>query len=340
MSTVASVKVKDDVLKSVSEAMNLANWQKHVKGDNIVLKVNVVWDKLYPSCTTTPMVIEGVLKEVSRMKPKKITIVDTNTAAGMYADRSFRVQGIDRLAMKYGAICLCLSYDKFQVVNNPGAVKLKHLKVSETLLNADSIITMPVLKTHQITKMTGALKNQWGCIHDLRHNYHLFVDQAIADVNKFFKSRITFGVMDALYGMEGKGPKSGDPLEVGYVFASNDLVAIDSVAAEVMGFKPEEIEHLMYAQKAGVGTIHPKIVGDPIPHLKFRRADYNIVIGSEMMLRHTPRAITHFIFQTKFFNIPRLAAQIYYDIWYGFVGKKKVDKMMAGKYGQMWKKYL
>ena len=104
MSTVASVKVKDDVLKSVSEAMNLANSQKHVKGDNIVLKVNVVWDKLYPSCTTTPMVIEGVLKEVSRMKPKKITIVDTNTAAGMYADRSFRVQGIDRLAMKYGAI--------------------------------------------------------------------------------------------------------------------------------------------------------------------------------------------------------------------------------------------
>ena len=203
MSTVASVKVKDDVLKSVSEAMNLANWQKHVKGDNIVLKVNVVWDKLYPSCTTTPMVIEGVLKEVSRMKPKKITIVDTNTAAGMYADRSFRVQGIDRLAMKYGAICLCLSYDKFQVVNNPGAVKLKHLKVSETLLNADSIITMPVLKTHQITKMTGALKNQWGCIHDLRHNYHLFVDQAIADVNKFFKSRITFGVMDALFALSG-----------------------------------------------------------------------------------------------------------------------------------------
>src|SRR3989338_8147895 len=110
MATVSVVKVNqestnpDVVFRAVRRAMELANWEKYVKGKNLVLKVNVVWDKLYPSCTTTPMVIEGVLKVIQsskKVKPEKITIVDTDTAAIMRADVSFRIQGIETLAKKY-----------------------------------------------------------------------------------------------------------------------------------------------------------------------------------------------------------------------------------------------
>src|SRR3990167_24641 len=110
--------------------MELANWEKYVKGKNLVLKVNVVWDKLYPSCTTTPMVIEGVLKVIQsskKVKPEKITIVDTDTAAIMSADVSFRIQGIEALAKKYSVEVVNLSHTTFKVIPFEKALVLHHL---------------------------------------------------------------------------------------------------------------------------------------------------------------------------------------------------------------------
>ena len=220
MSIVSCVKVDQKstnpgvVFSAVKKAMELAHWEKYVKGKNLVLKVNVVWDTIYPSCTTTPMVIEGVLKVIkaSKYKPEKITIVDTDTAAIMRADISFKVQGIEELAKKYGATVVNLSHTEFRLVPFAKALVLHKLKISRVLLDADTIVTMPVLKTHSYSSMTGALKNQWGCIHDLRHNFHMVLHQAIADVNNFFKGKITFALMDGLFGMEGKGPKPEVPL--------------------------------------------------------------------------------------------------------------------------------
>src|SRR3989344_3135297 len=95
------------VFTAVRKAMELADWTKYVHGQNLVLKVNVVWDKVYPSCTTTPMVIEGVLKTIlgtrhKKLAPKRIIIADTDTAAVVRAEGSFRVQGIEEMAKKYG----------------------------------------------------------------------------------------------------------------------------------------------------------------------------------------------------------------------------------------------
>lgn len=336
-SLVACRKVGDSVTEAVSDVMNKANWQKHITGKNIVLKVNVVWDKLYPGCTTTPMVIEGVLKEISGLGAN-VTIADTNTAAGMYAERSFEVQGIKKLAKKYGATCTCLTYDKFEEVKFDGIV-IDKFKVSHTILNADTIITMPIPKMHQITKMTAAIKNQWGCIHDLRHNLHPVVNEALADVNKFLKSRIKFSVMDALFSMGGKGPKSGEPVEVGYVLASNDLVSLDCVAAGILGWDPKEVEHIVLANKVGVGSMDYKLIGDKPPALNLEKpGKKNLVIGSEFLFRGTP--LEWFVFKSPFFNVCRKAAQVYYDVWYAAGGNKNTEKMMNTRFGKMWQAYL
>src|SRR3990167_10075273 len=98
MSIVSCVKVDqvstdpNAVFRAVRKAMELSHWERYVHGKNLVLKVNVVWDKIYPSCTTTPMVIEGVLRTIKsskKVKAKRIIIVDTDTAAIMRADISF-----------------------------------------------------------------------------------------------------------------------------------------------------------------------------------------------------------------------------------------------------------
>lgn len=350
MSIVSCVKVSQTstnpevVFAAVKKAMELAQWEKYMQGKNLVLKVNVVWDTIYPSCTTTPMVIEGVLKVVrasNKFKPEKITVVDTDTAAIMRADISFKVQGIEDMVKKYDATVVNLSQTEFRDVSFNKALVLHKLRISKVLLDADTIITMPVLKTHSYSSMTGALKNQWGCIHDLRHNFHMVLHQAIADVNNFFKDKITFALMDGLFGMEGKGPKTGKPRQIGYLFASPDRVSLDTIAAGVMGIDPKQVKHITYAESVGVGSMQTKTVGDPVPHFQFEKADKsNIVMGTEMWLRHLGPWMEWLMFNARspFLLLLRWAAKVYYDLWYSLVGIKYVREMMKTNYGVMWKK--
>lgn len=352
MKKVASIRVSESsedptvVFNAVAQAMRLANWSKYVSGNKIVLKVNAVWDKIFPSCTTTPMVIEGVirvLKSNARFKNSEITIVDTDTAAIMNADIAFRIQGIVRMAKKYGVKVVNLTNTKFREVGFNGLV-LKKLRVSEVLLRADTIITMPVLKTHSYSYITGALKNQWGCIHDLRHNHHMVLDKAIADVNMFFKDKVKFVVYDALFGMEGKGPKTGNPRKVGYILASDDLVASDVVACRIMGLDASKAKHIHFAQKIGVGEMQVKIIGNKIPHFKFKPAGVsNLVMYTEMKLRHLGPLIEKALFdgRSPLLLILRWMAKIYYDVWYLFYGKALAKKILKTTFGQIWlKTYL
>lgn len=348
MSTVACVKVNQHsndpsvVFRAVKRAMELVGWERYVRGKNLVLKVNVVWDKIYPSCTTTPMVIEGVLRVIKasrRVRPEKITIVDTDTAAIMRADVSFRIQGIEKMARRYGARVVNLSHTEFQTVPFPKALVLHRLKISNVLLEADAIITLPVLKTHSYSTMTGALKNQWGCIHDLRHNFHMVLHQAIADVNNFFKDKITFALMDGLFGMEGKGPKTGTPRKVGYLFASTDRVSLDTVACRVMGIDPLSVKHITYAQQLGVGSMKTKLIGDPLPAFQFQQANKsNFVMATEMGLRRLGPWMEWLMFDahSPFLLVLRWAAKIYYDLWYAAIGIKYARRMLKTNYGKMW----
>lgn len=345
-SHVASVAVesgnsKEVVFAAVEKAMELAHWRKYVSGDNVVLKVNAVWDKVYPCVTTSPMVIEAVIRMIKKyIKPKKITIADTDTTAHMHTDISFRVLGIAKLARDYGVELVSLTNTKFQVVPFDGLV-LNRLKVSEVLVAADCIISLPVLKTHALSTLTFALKNQWGCIHDLRHNYHLVLAEALADVNRFFQPQIRFAVGDALVAMEGTGPKTGTPVEVGHVFASPDLVAMDALGATVMGFDPNKIDAIKYSEGVGVGSRHFRIVGDAPPRLKFAPANpRQLVFFTEMLLRRLGPRVEWLLFKTPLLHIFRLAAKIHNDAWFYLFAKQRAQTMMRTRWGQMWQTYL
>ncbi|OGM75966.1 hypothetical protein A2210_01980 [Candidatus Woesebacteria bacterium RIFOXYA1_FULL_40_18] len=345
-SHVASVAVKPGnqkelVFEAVEKAMELAQWKKYVKGDNIVLKVNAVWDKVYPCVTTSPMVIEAVIRQVKKhIKPKKLSIADTDTAAFMHTDDSFRILGIERLAKKYHVNLVSLTNTKFKVVPYKGMV-LNHLKVSEVLLEADNIITLPIMKTHALSHLTFAIKNQWGCIHDLRHNYHTVLAKALADVNLYFKDKIQFAVGDALVAMEGTGPKTGTPVEVGYIFASHDLVAMDALAATTMGLNIKKIDTIKYPERVGVGTRNYKLLGDKPPTLKFKEPNpKQLVFFTEMFLRHLGPQIESLFFKTPLLYIFRAAAKVYNDTWFNLNSKQRVETIMRTRWGQMWQEYL
>lgn len=353
MSKVACVNVdpkissEEKIFAAVSKAIRLVDWERGFRKGNLVLKVNAVWDKIYPGCVTSPMVIEGVIKEVlssKKFKPTKITIVDTDTAAIMHADNSFRVQGLWYFNKKYGVELVNLTNTNFREVTFKKGLVLRKMKISEVLLDADNIITMPIMKTHAYSTITGALKNQWGCIHDLRHNHHLVLSQAIADVNNYFHDKIHLAVMDALFGMEGNGPKLGDLKVVGQVLASHDLVALDAAAATIMGFNPDAVKHINFADKVGVGAKKFTIVGDKLPSLHFRPAkEGSLPMNVEMKLRHVGPRFEKVMFSgwSPFLFAFRWTGRIYNDGWYYVFGLRQARTMMKTNWGKIWqRRYL
>jgi len=99
------------------------------------------------------------------------------------------------------------------------------------------------MKTHCLTTMTCALKHFWGVVPRVRHQYHLVVDEAIADINQFLKPKVAFILVDGTVCMESDGPRTGKLKICDKILASHDPIALDATVAKYMGFEvPHHVE--------------------------------------------------------------------------------------------------
>jgi uncharacterized protein (DUF362 family) len=122
------------------------------------------------------------------------------------------------------------------------------------LLEADVLITLPVLKTHALTYFTGALKNQWGCLPQYdRILYHRYLDPLLATLHRVLRPKLA--VMDGIIGMEGRGPTNGKPRRMDVVLASQDSVALDAAAMRLIGLEPSCARHVVLAAEQGLGCM-------------------------------------------------------------------------------------
>ena len=324
MAKVSHVRVRgytgDDVFRAVKQAMELAEWQKHVKGDSIFIKPNCLADILVPGVCTSPWVVESVIKVIQ--KPgRNIYVGDANRCTANQVEKASRIWGIKDVCRRTGAKWVNLSKQKTRKVRLSGEV-FKQLDIPKILLDVDCMITIPVLKTHNITGMTCSMKNQWGCIPTFRHNYHLFADKCIPELNSVLN--VTFAVCDATICLEDRGPLVGKPKYVGSVLASSDRVAMDSAGCKIMGFNPQKIGHIMYAQKIGLGKTEFKLEGDPIENHRFKPSviEKHFIVHMEMKLRKIP-LINTLIFKTPLFSFFAFIVGIYNSVYYyHFQGKK------------------
>jgi len=116
--------------------------------------------------------------------------------------------------------------------------------IARGVLEADGIVSLPKLKTHGLTIITGAIKNQFGCIPGrLKAGFHAKLgdvekfSQMLVDLTLFLKPRLY--IMDAITAMEGNGPRRGKPVHLGVILISEDPVAMDTVASILVGLNPE-----------------------------------------------------------------------------------------------------
>jgi uncharacterized protein (DUF362 family)/Pyruvate/2-oxoacid:ferredoxin oxidoreductase delta subunit len=134
----------------------------------------------------------------------------------------------------------------------------EQLTFSREVLEADVLVSLPKMKTHVATGITGAIKNTFGHLvgGEKTRLHHEAVGaenfaRAVVDVFQVRKPDLT--IMDAVFAMEGQGPSCGRPREVGRVLASDNAVALDSVMAAMMGLAPRRVPMLRIAEERGLG---------------------------------------------------------------------------------------
>ena len=190
----------------------------------------------------------------------------------------------------------------------------KTLDVPESILKADSIINLPVMKTHCLTGLTCSLKHFWGVVPRVRHQYHLVVNDAIADITSFLKPKIAYTIVDGTIAMEGNGPRTGMPKICNVILASNDPVALDTLIAKFMGMPTPK--HVKIAAKRGVGALGCILQGDdfePNPFI-LPEPDKQPIFKWEMAFRKS--IFKPIMFDTNIFDIFAWIATKYNSFWY------------------------
>jgi len=314
-SAVFFIKVKPTeggVHRAVETAM-APMWRNNVlKGNKIFVKVNLISSEYVPGQCTSPLVLDEVLKELTE-QGYEVTIGDADLAAARQCNKAARVWGHKKLAEKYGAHFQNLSEDKLIRVNLDGKV-FKTLDVPESVLEADNIVSLPVMKTHCLCGLTCSLKHFWGVVPRVRHQYHLVVNDAIADITSFLKPRIAFTIVDGTIAMEGNGPRTGKSKICDVIVASEDPVALDAAVAKYMGMPIPQ--HVRTAAERGVGVLGYNLQGDEFKPNQFvlPNPDRQPIFKWEMAFRKS--ILKPIMFNTSMFEIFAWIATKYNSFWY------------------------
>jgi len=134
-----------------------------------------------------------------------------------------------------------------------------------------NIVHLPTIKTHMYTTTTGAMKNAFGgLLSKYRHYTHTWIHETLVDLLAIQKEIHPglFAIMDGTTAGNGPGPRLMEPVVKNVLLASADQVAIDAVAARLMGFDPLAIKYIRLAHEAGLGVgdvAEIELVGDEPP---------------------------------------------------------------------------
>jgi uncharacterized protein (DUF362 family)/NAD-dependent dihydropyrimidine dehydrogenase PreA subunit len=240
-------------------------------GDNVLLKPNLLFGKPPERCVNTHPAFLHALTRICRDAGAEVRYGDH---PGILAPASAAKRaGWADAAKELGVEMAEFRVGRRVAVEDP--LIQDEFDIADGVFEADSIISLPKLKTHTLTKYTGALKNQYGCIYNYqKKSLHMKYADArdfskmIADLNTVVRPKLF--IMDAVCAMEGHGPQSGDPVAMNAVLISADPVALDATACRLIDLNPEYIHTTTYGSERGLGAYREEeieVLGDDLPDL-------------------------------------------------------------------------
>jgi uncharacterized protein (DUF362 family)/ferredoxin len=253
---VALVECRGYYPKSVRESVErgielLGGIGKYVRrGEKLILKPNLLIPASAESAVLThPAVFQAVGEIFSDAGAGLLWGDSPAVGTPPMAARQCGILGVaKRLGMKPA------DFSRAEKTELPNGFSNKSFRIARGLAEADGVISIPKMKTHGLMKLTGALKNSFGCLPGFQKSeYHLrFRNRAdfalmLIDLDSLVAPRLY--IMDGVVAMEGQGPRSGDPKRMNVILIGTNPFAVDTVFARLVNINPRLVPCLAEAEK-------------------------------------------------------------------------------------------
>ena len=275
--TVAGLRTSPErVIADYDRLFDLANVRAHLDaGARTILKDNISWHFPFPAANTTPWQLEGtILGLKARGYAEQVCVQNKTVVTDAFKGED--LNGYLPIFRRYDIPVLYnfRDADMRWVPYQPRAKMLVLDRIFPDGIHVPdfffgkNVVHLPTVKCHIYTTTTGAMKNAFGgLLNTHRHYTHSWIHETLVDLLAIQKEIHTglFAVMDGTTAGNGPGPRTMHPQVKNVILASGDQVAIDAVAAKLMGFDPLSIPYIRLAHEAGLGVGDPRqieLVGD------------------------------------------------------------------------------
>jgi len=347
------------VIEDYGRLMRLADYHQFVPpGPETALKINISWHFFYPACSSTPWQLDGVIRTLLADGYDKEKLFGCHNRTVVVSAKRGEVANKHKQVVvdKYGLRNIHL-YEKSEewIRYEPKAKMLAlhdiypdGIRIPKRLIGSN-IIHLPTMKTHVFTTITGAMKNAFGgLLFEKRHWTHSVIHETLVDllaIQKEIHPGI-FAVMDGTFAGDGPGPRCMVPHIKNYILASGDMVAIDAVAAKMMGFDPLSIRFIRLAHEAGLGCGDVReidIAGEDISNVNFRfngSRDTFASRGQKLIYWGPLKPLEKFLLRTAIAPWSYGASFLYHDVfWYPLIGRRRVKQALQSEWGPIFQRY-
>lgn len=345
----------ETVVADYGRLLRLAAYDRVLPRDGeLLLKLNLSWTRYFPACSTQPWQLEGIVRALledgyprERIHPVENKTVVTDPRRGAAANRWLPV--LERHGLPFIPLPE-VEWVRYEF-RSP-LLKLRELfpdglEVPKLFLGA-SVLHACTMKTHGHTVTTGAVKNAFGgLLKEVRHYAHECIHEVLVELLSMQRELhpAVFAVMDGTVVGDGAGPRTMVPREGNLILASADSVALDAVAARLMGYDPLGIPYLRLAHERGLGVADPRAIelaGDDVADVNLRcRTRRSLVIWGDQLIRLGPlRPFKRLLLHSPLFGWAPFASNVYHDwLWYPTIGRARIRAFSRTGWGRLFERY-
>jgi uncharacterized protein (DUF362 family) len=346
----------ETVVADYGRLMRLLKYDQILPRDqDLILKLNLSWTKYFPACSSQPWQVEGVANTLIedgydrlRILPVENKTVVTDPVKGArnnkwtpilerYGLPFIPLPGVEWITYRFQSPLLKLNHIF------PDGIEIPKMYVGR------NICQLPTVKTHGHSTTTGAIKNSFGgLLKEVRHYAHEHMHEVLVDL-MYMQRELhpsVFAVMDGTVMGDGAGPRTMIPRVGNLILASADQVAIDAIAASIMGYDPLSIPYLRMCHERGLGVADPKkieILGDADAariNMKFTTRRSLVIWGDQLIRRGPLRPLKKLLLHSPLMVWAPFASNVYHDLlWYPTVGARRIREFSETEWGRLFGKY-
>jgi uncharacterized protein (DUF362 family) len=348
----------ESVLADTVRLCELAGMREHLAADRkTILKDNISWHFPFPGANTTPWQLEGTVVALRQAGFADLVCVENDTVV-TDPKKGERENGYVGVLEHHGVPFRynCFGWDLKWVRYEPKTPMLAlprifphGIQIPE-IFPGTNIVHLPTVKCHIYTTTTGAMKNAFGGLLATRRHYtHTWIHETLVDLLAIQKEIHTglFAVMDGTTAGNGPGPRTMVPVQKDVLLASGDMVAIDAVAAKLMGFDPLSIRYLALAHERGLGTADPRDI-ELVGHPEIGRESWGFAVGDNMASRIGDliwfgplNGLQRLFFHTPLVYLFVFGSYGYHDyLWYPVFGRRRLREFLrTSPWGALFARY-